>query len=181
MSQEVVLCSKSQQICGQPSCSSSLRKKVFSQRNFKIQRCLSARSAALHCYDSHRRIRRKLLTPAANLASKQAATHDNAPKHVEEGHSHAESGYSESRRVALLLTLGHVGASCLPGKPAAAFPTPSLETLQHSAASSSRCGGDTGISALRNPAIYRFTFRIPSAFALSCKTLNLNGLLCVLQ
>lgn len=62
---------------------------------------------------------------------------------------------TESRRVALISALSHVGAAMLNQTEAAAFPSPSLETLQESVASSSRTGGDTGISALRNPAIYK--------------------------
>ena len=61
----------------------------------------------------------------------------------------------ESRRRTLISTLGLLGANSLPEKQAGAFPSPSLEILQESVASSSRSGGDIGISALRNPAIYR--------------------------
>lgn len=92
------------------------------------------------------------------------AESDKEPKHADrsdEREKYDEPGAagtqlaSESRRMALISTFGHVGATLLPGRQAAAFPSPSLEALQESVASSSRCGGDTGISALRNPAIYR--------------------------
>ena len=68
----------------------------------------------------------------------------------------------ETRRVALLSALGHATAGVagtLYPKKADAFPSPSLESLQESAATaSSRCSGESGISALRNPAIYRSVF-----------------------
>lgn len=65
--------------------------------------------------------------------------------------------FSDSRRHAILSALGHIaGAHMISRKEAVAFPSPNLETLQESAATSSRCGGDVGISALRNPAIYRW-------------------------
>ena len=65
---------------------------------------------------------------------------------------------TETRRVSIIAALTQtLGAFLAPlsSKEADAFPSPNLETLQESVATSSRCGGETGISALRNPAIYR--------------------------
>lgn len=65
-----------------------------------------------------------------------------------------------SRRHFLGSALGSFGGtvvSAVISKEAAAFPSPSLEMLQESAATSTtRCGGEAGISALRDPAIYRY-------------------------
>ena len=68
-------------------------------------------------------------------------------------------GLLQSRRAWLLTAAGIAGgalASSSGSGQADAFPSQGLETLQESAATSStRAGQESGISALRNPAIYR--------------------------
>lgn len=58
------------------------------------------------------------------------------------------------RRASLLSSVGAAAWTLTPADGAQAFPSQSLETLQESAASRSGAG-DYGITALRNPAIYR--------------------------
>ena len=107
-----------------------------------------------HASQQTRRWTHAIAEPDSNKESKHADRIDERKKHDGPGAAGMQLA-SESRRMALISTFGHVGATLLPGRQAAAFPSPSLEALQESVASSSRYGGDTGISALRNPAIYR--------------------------
>ena len=94
---------------------------------------------------------------AAAAATAAARSHSSLPETSTE--SRPDRIKKGTRREFLNSSFGLLGGTMmgsLPSKEASAFPSPSLEMLQESAATSSaRCGGEAGISALRNPAIYR--------------------------
>ena len=95
--------------------------------------------------------------PEASVAEDTADTGDPAASKQPAGEQNV--GLLKSRRAWLLTATGTAGgalASSSGSGQADALPSQGLETLQESAATSStRAGQESGISALRNPAIYR--------------------------